>query len=238
MESELPLDDPVEARAACTEGAGPGWPSLEGVVTNVYIDGFNLYYGCLKGTPLKWLDLEALCARLLPGNEIKRIRYFTALVSAREDKPQGPVRQHTYLRALGTLPHVSVHLGHFLVTRTRMRLADPPATGPRTVEVTKTEEKGSDVNLATYLLVDAFRTDADAFVVISNDSDLMEPIRVVRHELGLVVGILNPQAQASRALLRCKPNFIKKIRAGVLAASQLPCQLTDDKGTITKPASW
>jgi hypothetical protein len=48
--------------------------------TNVYVDGFNLYYGCLKGTPYRWLDLEALCSRLLPTNSIHRIRYFTARV--------------------------------------------------------------------------------------------------------------------------------------------------------------
>ena len=48
------------------------------MITNVYVDGFNLYYGCLKGTPHKWLDLEALCAVMMPTNDIKRIRYFTA----------------------------------------------------------------------------------------------------------------------------------------------------------------
>jgi hypothetical protein len=48
--------------------------------TNVYIDGFNLYYGCLKGTPYKWLDLDALCRRLLPKHRLGRIRYFTAIV--------------------------------------------------------------------------------------------------------------------------------------------------------------
>ena len=48
----------------------------------------------------------------------------------------------------------------------------------------KTEEKCSDVNLATYLLADAFRADAGTFVVVSNDSDLMEPIRLVSQELG------------------------------------------------------
>ena len=58
-----------------------------------------------------------------------------------------------------------------MTTTTRMPLAQQPAFGPKTVEVIKTEEKGSDVNLATYLLVDAFRRDAEAFVVISNDSD-------------------------------------------------------------------
>jgi len=209
------------------------------MLTNVYVDGFNLYYGCLKGTPHKWLDLEALCARLLPQNEIKRIRYFTAKISARPGDVHGPVHQDAYLRSLTTRPTTSVHLGHFLTNTTRMPVAKPVAGGPKTVEVIKTEEKGSDVNLATYLLVDAFRQDADAFVVISNDSDLTEPIRIVRHELGKVVGILNPQRHPSRALLSCKPTFFKQIRGGVLAASQFPAQLVDAAGsTITKPANW
>jgi hypothetical protein len=93
--------------------------------------------------------------------------------------------------------------------------------------------------LATYLLVDAFRDDAQAFVVVSNDSDLTEPIRIVRHELGKVVGLLNPQPQPSHMLMRCKPSFAKQIRAGVLPASQCPPTLTDAVGaTITKPAGW
>jgi len=120
--------------------------------TNVYVDGFNLCYGCLKGTPYKWLDLDAMCRRLLPKHELSRIRYFTAIISARPLDPSGPVRQQAYLRALATMPHVSIHLGHFLTSHVRMPLAVPPARGPRTVEVIKTEEKGSDVNLATYLL--------------------------------------------------------------------------------------
>ena len=49
--------------------------------TIVYIDGFNLYYGALRGTPFKWLDVRALCARMLPTNTIAQIRYFTANVS-------------------------------------------------------------------------------------------------------------------------------------------------------------
>lgn len=53
------------------------------MIANVYIDGFNLYYGCLKGTAYKWLDLEALAKRLLPKDEINRIRYFTAKVDGR-----------------------------------------------------------------------------------------------------------------------------------------------------------
>jgi hypothetical protein len=209
------------------------------VITNVYVDGFNLYYGCLKGSPHKWLDLEALCGRLLPKNEVKRIRYFTAKVSARSD-PQAPVRQETYLRALGTLGTVSIHYGHFLTNPTRMPLVNPPPQGPKTVEVIKTEEKGSDVNLATYLLVDAFRKDAEVFVVVSNDSDLKEPIRIVCHELNFKVGLVNPHPpeKRSRALGECKPTFFKQIRRGALADSQFAPVLTDGTGKFHKPVDW
>ena len=48
------------------------------MITNVYIDGFNLYYGLLKGTSYKWLDLERFCDQLLPRNTVQKIYYFTA----------------------------------------------------------------------------------------------------------------------------------------------------------------
>jgi NYN domain-containing protein len=206
---------------------------------NVYVDGFNLYYGCLKGRPYKWLDLERMCGLLLRRFEVGRIRYFTAHVKERPENLQAPVRQQAYLRALGSLPSVEIHYGSFLTKPTRMLLANPPNSGPRTVEVIKTEEKGSDVNLATYLLVDAFRDDAEAFAVVSNDSDLTEPIRIVRHELGKVVGLLNPQPVPSQRLMLCRPTFAKQIRAGVLGASQLPARVVDGSGAvIRKPAGW
>ncbi len=62
--------------------------------TNVYVDGFNLYYGCLKNTPYRWLDLDALARTILDAHHvIHRIRYFTALVSARPSNPGQDVRQ-------------------------------------------------------------------------------------------------------------------------------------------------
>lgn len=63
---------------------------------NVYVDGFNLYYGAVRETPYKWLDLGELCRLLLPQNQINRIRYFTALVESRPYDPQQPQRQQTY----------------------------------------------------------------------------------------------------------------------------------------------
>ncbi|MGH8934302.1 MAG: NYN domain-containing protein [Egibacteraceae bacterium] len=211
------------------------------MATSVYVDGFNLYYGALKGTKYKWLDLEQLARVLLPRDELTRIRYFTARVSARPENPSSPQRQDTYLRALRTLPLVSIHEGHFLSHRIRMPLAEPPSRGPRTVEVVKTEEKGSDVNLATYLLRDGFKGEYDVAVVVSNDSDLTEPIRVVKDELGLAVGIVNPHPpnRRSRELQRLAPTFFKQLREPALRRSQLPDPMRDTRGrAIHKPPGW
>ena len=206
--------------------------------TNVYIDGFNLYYGALKKSPHKWLDLEALCSHLLPKDSINRIRYFTAKVSARPNDPQLPVRQETYLRALGTLPTVSVHLGAFYVSTTRAFLANPPTGGPRTVEIVKTEEKGSDVALGTYLMLDACRGDCDTAVLITNDSDLREPLRLAHDELGVTTGVINPH-KASKRSRALQATFFKQLRPSALAACQFPPEVTDSAGRkITKPVGW
>src|SRR5215211_4968324 len=189
--------------------------------THVYVDGFNLFYGALKGTAHKWLDLEALCRRLLPKDEVLQIRYFTARVTARPNDPQQPARQDAYLRALGTLPTVSVHLGEFYVSNVRMRLATPLPGGPATAEVIKTEEKGSDVAMATYLMLDACLGRCDAAVLITNDSDLREPLRLVRDELRLTTGIINPHP-ASRRSRAMSSTFYKQLRTSTLGQCQFP----------------
>jgi hypothetical protein len=68
--------------------------------TVVYVDGFNLYYGAVKETPYKWLNIHKLCQLLLPKNQIIKIKYFTALVTARPTDMDQPNRQQIYLRAL------------------------------------------------------------------------------------------------------------------------------------------
>ena len=111
-------------------------------ITNVYVDAFNLYYGSLRGTPHKWLNLWRFCELTFPPprNQIGTIRYFTARVKARPSDPNQPKRQEVYLRALRTLPDLTLHFGHYLESRVRMRLASPPPGGPSTVEVLKTRD--------------------------------------------------------------------------------------------------
>lgn len=160
--------------------------------THVYVDAFNLYYGALKGTTCKWLDLKKLCGLLLPQHDIHANKYFTALVSARPHDPNQPQRQQLYIRALRTIPEVEVIYGHYLSHAVLMPLASSTGPTPKMVKVFKTEEKGSDVNLATHLLCDAFANAFDIAVIVSNDSDLLLPVRVAREQLGKKIGILNP----------------------------------------------
>lgn len=206
--------------------------------TFVYIDGFNLYYGALKGSKERWLDLSALARHLLPKNDVLRIKYFTARVKALPHDPGQPSRQQAYLRAIHTLPLVEVHLGHFLVQKKRMPLASDPR---QRVEVLRAEEKGSDVNLAAHLLADGFRNLYDTAVVISNDSDLAAPIDMARNHLSKIIGVINPQINGPShpsKTLQGVASFFWSLRRSVLVRSQFPATLIDSTGTITKPAVW
>ena len=82
------------------------------------------------------------------------------------------------------------------------------------------------MNLASYLLLDAFRGDCETAIVVSNDADLKAPIEIVKDELGIPVGVLNPHPpkRQSRDL---QPTFFKQLRHGPIAASQFPPILTD-----------
>ena len=206
--------------------------------TFVYVDGFNLYYGAVKGTPYKWLNIRQLCEMLLPKHKIVRVKYFTARVSARPGDPDQPIRQQTFLRALATLKDLEIIYGHFLTKETYMPVAgSAPGTALKYAKVIRTDEKGSDVNLATHLLWDGFKGRYKAAVLLTNDSDLLEPVRIVRQELGLTVGILNPHRKASQVRAR-HASFVKPIRSGALQACQFPHTLNDAHGTITKPQAW
>jgi uncharacterized LabA/DUF88 family protein len=189
--------------------------------TYVYVDGFNLYYGAVRGTPYRWLNIREMCERIYPKNEIAQIRYFTAMVNGTPDDPSKPQRQQTFIRALETLDAFSVHYGSFLTTRKWMPRARRLPGQSRKVEVVKIEEKGSDVNLASMLLADGFRGEYQAAVVLSNDSDLMLPIEIVSRELHLPVGLLNPHPRFSVELSKVA-SFKRKIREGVLTTASFP----------------
>lgn len=204
--------------------------------TILYIDGFNFYYGAARRFNVRWVNPLTLAQLLLPDNEIIAIRYFSAIVKPDPSDPSKISRQHTYLRALKTLPNIDIQMGAFLQSVKSM--PRHPLTDPiERVDVLKTEEKGSDVNLATALLLDAFDDAMECAVLVTNDSDLAGPMRVARSRFGKTVGLINPQKRPSRVLSGIS-DFTRQVRRGVVEASQFPLQLEDADGAFHKPTSW
>jgi uncharacterized LabA/DUF88 family protein len=201
----------------------------------VYVDGFNVYYGSLKGTPYKWLDVSKLSRFLFPKDTITAIKYFTAPIKVRANDPDvdRPNRQQIYLRALRTIPHLEIIEGNFLTHVVTMKNAD----GRGYTKVIKTEEKGTDVNIASHLVNDGHNGAYDLAVLISNDSDLVEPIRIVIKELHLPVIAVSPYERNS-VELKNSASSVRHIRHGVLRVSQFPDELADATGTFTKPGVW
>jgi uncharacterized LabA/DUF88 family protein len=181
----------------------------------------------------------------MPANDIVKIKYFTARVSPKMN-PGGPARQETFLRALRTLPNLEIHLGLFATHNVWRPLALPKCSHPRkdhqlfskdriNVQVVDTKEKGSDVNLAIHLLNDAWLGNYDVAAIISNDSDLVLAIQIVRGHLKKGVGIINPHNKLATELAK-EADFKHQIRAVHLAAAQFPDAISGT--TITKPAEW
>jgi len=213
---------------------------------NIYVDGFNLYYGSLKYTNYKWLDISKLVTALFPTTTVNKIRYFTANVKSWKHDPDAPVRQNIYLRALATIPNLTIHKGRFAlrgVCLPQFPLAyinGNTTRPPQNVQVLKPEEKRSDVNLATCLLKDCYTNDFDEAVIISNDSDLSLPIQVVVQDCGKKVHIVNPhkRRRLSQELARVASSTMAEINKRHLVSSQFPPQMVDSTGTFSKPTSW
>ena len=209
------------------------------MITNVYVDGFNLYYRALKDTSFRWLDLRKLAATLVPEDTIHTVCYFTARLDARPGNPTQPQRQQAYLRALATLPDFEIHYGAFRSGVRRRPLTEPVPGLPTHVRVRNSEEKGSDVNLATRLLVDGFNGEYEQAVVISNDADFAAAMQYVRVGLGLRVTLVNPDARTnSPRRLADAATYVKRLWKSHLRRSLLPDTLTDEVGVITKPSGW
>ena len=204
--------------------------------TTVYVDGFNLYYGCLKNTPYKWLNLKALFQIFLqPPHQITAINYFTARVKPTANDALVRERQQAYIRALESyIPEIKVRYGHFLQHKVDMVNASPP---PNTVEVIRTDEKGSDVSLAVHLLNDAWLDRFDCGVVVSNDSDLAEAMRLIRQDHPTrTLGLITPRQKMKSKELKEHAHFVKSIRSSALKSSQLPDVIPATN--ITKPLAW
>jgi uncharacterized LabA/DUF88 family protein len=205
-----------------------------------YIDGFNFYFRRLRNKPYRWLDLVALIDSLFPDDEVVKVKYFTARISGKFDA-QKPLRQAVYLRALKTIPRLEIIEGQYFTKVASRRLVETHtnAHGDAVVsaEIWDSDEKGSDVNLGSHLLNDAWKNEYDVAAVLTNDSDLAVPMRM-SGERGKIVTLLHPDNNVSKNLILCSANALH-IHDRHLHNAQLPDSVTLANGKIIKkPAGF
>lgn len=196
----------------------------------VYTDGFNLYFGMMDAglESCRWLDLSTLAASLLrPGQMLSEIHYFTSRVSNNPDKQK---RQTVYIEALET-KNISIIYGHY--QQSHIECKSCGHIWPNY------DEKMTDVNIASRMLIDAFQDKFDMALLISGDSDLVPPIRAI-HQLFAKkrVFVAFPPARHNASLrLHAKGSMIlgkKKLRD-----NQLPSEIKKRDGyVLRKPATW
>jgi hypothetical protein len=204
----------------------------ERVIT--YVDGFNLYYGLREQgwQRFYWLDIRRLIEGLLkPHQRLISTKYFTSLVSPTPSDPDKNRRQVAYLDALGTIPDLRIIYGHYLHNTQECRKC-----GATWVV---SDEKMTDVNIATELMVDAFQNSFDTALVVSADSDLSGPIEAV-HRLfpSKRVVVFFPPGRSSKRLMQVAHAFLR-IGRNALAQSQFSDQVITPAGvTIQRPGTW
>lgn len=193
----------------------------KGIKTNIYIDGYNLYYGCLKHTPYKWLNIEHLFfEEIIPtiitpksstpekwaGKSLTPIRngngcvkFFTAEISAKIAKSdESLASQRTYHRALEFHQNIQVVKGSYSITKDTPLKPHPdgskrPTEDFERVEALKVEEKMTDVNIALHAYHDAVTDDAlEQIVFVSNDTDLAPAVEFIKNHTGKLVGLITP----------------------------------------------
>ena len=214
--------------------------------TLVYIDGYNLYYGLLKGSPSsKWLNLRALASAMFKEkHEILSIKYFTARARTYPHDTAAEERQKIYLQALAAFGGVEIIEGFYSKKKAwlphvngKCKACEESHAGM--AHVVKLEEKRSDVNLAVAVLVDAMRSDADCFVLITGDADQSGTVYALRREFGKTVLVFNPHIAISEHLKRAA-TYYKHIPRDLPAKCQLPevIPVGTHGRTIHRPAAW
>lgn len=229
----------------------------------MYVDGYNLYYGCLKSTCFKWLDLLTLFEKhVLPSIMVTKdglpaetrlepaaIKYFTAkiLLSAAKaaDSVSSQARYHTALKKLYA-DRIELIEGYYALNRMKVKIVDAeePGRPPKDcqeIQAWRLEEKQSDVNLALHAYHDAVSGAVDQVVIVTNDTDIAPALKMIRAHsrvfIGLVVPTTDHQRKPNAALSELAHWTRTHITMAELAASQLPRVIPGRKATI-KPESW
>ena len=202
----------------------------------MYIDGFNLYYGAIRGGPNKWLNLERYFKLLRPNDSIQAIRYFTAIIDGSHK-----ANQLAYLRALETLPSVETVLGKFKTKRIACNVEACTFSGSRLF--TSQEEKRTDVNIAIHMLDDAYRDICDRLVLVSGDSDLVPAVNQIKRRFPkkevIVYVPARDETRGAAVELRSAADKARLLPLQILQHSRFPSRVPDGSGGyIDKPRIW
>lgn len=175
--------------------------------THIYIDGYNLYYGRLKYTPYKWLDIYKLFAEHIlkiqsPKSEINSIKYFTADIRSRF-ATHGQIAQQSqqnYHRTIELLYPDCIRIikGYYSQDFAKLPVYQKPLDKTHRAEVWRLEEKQTDVNIALHMYRDVLRGDCQQVVLVSNDTDLEPVLEALREDKGdtIVIGVVIPVAKS------------------------------------------
>lgn len=203
----------------------------------VYIDGFNLYYGALKNTRWKWLDIERYFTLLRQDDEIQTIKYFTAMINGSH-----LAHQQAYLEALANAcPKISIILGKYKLKRVHCAVKACTYRGGRVFEMP--EEKRTDVNIAVNMISDAYSDACDRFILVSGDSDLVPAVSEIRRiSPTKVVTVYVPadnEVRGAAVELRGAAHKHKTLPSVLFSRTQLPPNVPNGAGGwIDKPTSW
>jgi uncharacterized LabA/DUF88 family protein len=196
----------------------------------VYIDGFNLYFSLLEKSyfDCKWLDIQLFAENIKNStHSLQCVKYFTSRLSNNSEKQK---RQSNYLDALGTT-NIEIIYGQF-----RNQLSKCTTCGNNFYD---SKEKMTDVNIATHLISDAFKDNFDVAIIVSADSDLVPPIKMIRSLMPQKeIWVALPPGRESNEL-RNNASGSFKIGYKKLINSQLPeIVLTKYGQLLTRPDSW
>lgn len=231
--------------------------------TRVYIDGYNFYYGCLKGTAYKWLDLVKLFKeKILPSItaevegaplqldlEQLTIKYFTAEILEKVAKDSDSrTSQRSYLGALEKYSQDSLEIirGNYSLIEAHAKHIDPqaPEKWPRDcqrVTIWKVEEKKSDVSLALHAFKDAILGEIDHAVIVTNDTDIKPALEMINSLTKVRIGLVIPTRDHQRTPNQELNDEALWVRSHItedeLASSELP-RVIQARRPYTKPISW
>ena len=216
--------------------------------TAVYVDGYNLYYGRLKHTIYKWLNLHALISKILhqqdPDSSIISCRYYTAMVKARLARhgSQSVQAQCVYHQALESCygPRVEVIKNlHVLDDKPLMRFVPgQPPNKEDTVRVWRLEEKQTDVRIALDAYRAAIGRTVEQIVIVSNDTDLVPLLETLKYDAPHVRrGAIIPRHESSpRRPAQDIINLCHWTRRHILDEELASCQFPERVATRKKPA--